>query len=127
LTGTTPAIDAAKEAPPVLNPVLTPHIDSETISAMQEITELGEREQPKSRGTKRYEKRRDGYKQLLKDIQESKLHVFKIRGGNTSIFDEEVVKEVIMSPKVVAPVVKDEDFRGRIRNVITVSPAECRF
>jgi hypothetical protein len=38
VTGSTPAIDVAAEAPPKVNPVLIPHIDDATLSAMNGIT-----------------------------------------------------------------------------------------
>ncbi len=78
---------------------------------MNGITEYAENRLPKSRGTRRYERRRDGYKQLLKDLQDSKLHVFKIRGGNTSIFDENVVKDAVKTKHVAAPIVVEDQFK----------------
>ena len=53
--------------------------------------------------------------------------MFKIRGGNTSIFDENVVRDAIKSKEVLAPIVVDDQFKRNFEEVLTLSPAECRF
>ena len=45
-------------------------------------------------------------------MQDSKLHVFKIRGGTSSIFDENVVRGAIKSRQVLAPIVVDDQFKS---------------
>jgi hypothetical protein len=78
-------------------------------------------------GGRRQERMRDGYQKLLKDIQESKLQVFKIRGGTKSIFEDGVVREAMQSSTTKAPILTDEKIKSKFQSLLTVSPIECRF
>lgn len=78
-------------------------------------------------GEGRRQRKRQGFEKMIKDINDSKHFVNKVKGGTMSIFEDPTVKDSIKASKSVAPILSNENFKSNFQNIVTVAASECNF